>query len=319
MNNFLEIENEIKEINKNLKDKYDSFFKSSKEDFREDILKKIGEISKLEKLKEDQLKNFGIVVGVDGSVNKMGGNFPHYLELYRALAKPTKGEDIYLNRYYTPLTDSIEIDVEQSKRRQMLAAIEVDVAIQAIKEIKPRLLMMDGGLIRYKIDYKEGFEKLVDLCKEKDIILIGVLKELKTNVISRAIGVDESIFDRELLYGKLNIGDFILIDDAFNKKSGENEGELSSGFLRTSNSAMAIGIDILSEQKKYIKDAANLVYSLTPYNSRGVPLWLDIVDKEVRVTDQFMKSMLEEYMDRDIYERFFISERDRRSLWKLSV
>ena len=82
---------------------------------------------------------------------------------------------------------------------------------------------------------------------------------------------------------------------------------------------MAIGIDILSEQKKYIKDAANLVYSLTPYNSRGVPLWLDIVDKEVRVTDQFMKSMLEEYMDRDIYERFFISERDRRSLWKLSV
>jgi hypothetical protein len=230
------------------------------------------------------------------------------------LAKPTKGEDIYLNRYYSPLTDDTALAVEQSKRRQLLAGIEVDVAIDAIKKANPRMLMMDGGLIRYKIDNKEGFEKLVELCEEKNIILIGVLKELKTNVISRALEKDESVYDRELLYGKLNIGDFILIEDAFNKKSGENEGELSSGFLRTSNSAMAIGIDILSSQKSYIKDAANLVYTLTPYNSRGVPLWLDIVDREVRITDKFMESMLEEYMDRDIYERFFITERDRRSL-----
>lgn len=316
MNNFLEIENDIKELNANLKKKYDFFFKTNKLDFRENILAKIGEISRLKKLNEKELRDFGIVVGVDGSVNKVGGDFPHYIELYRALAKPTKGEDIYLNRYYSPLTDDTALAVEQSKRRQLLAGIEVDVAIDAIKKANPRMLMMDGGLIRYKIDYKEGFEKLVELCEEKNIILIGVLKELKTNVISRALEKDESVYDRELLYGKLNIGDFILIEDAFNKKSGENEGELSSGFLRTSNSAMAIGIDILSSQKSYIKDAANLVYTLTPYNSRGVPLWLDIVDREVRITDKFMESMLEEYMDRDIYERFFITERDRRSLWK---
>ena len=49
-------------------------------------------------------------------------------------------------------------------------------------------------------------------------------------------------------------------------------------------------------------------------SSRGVPLWLDIVDKDVKITDEILTTLLEEYLDRDVYERFFISERDKRSL-----
>ncbi|CDZ74631.1 NurA domain protein [Peptoniphilus sp. ING2-D1G] len=315
MNNIQEIEKEIKNLNAQLKKKYKDFFGMSRMRFKNEVLQKIGKNYKLEKLKESSLKKFGLVVGVDGSVNKVGGDFPHYVEIYQALAKPTKGQDLYENEIYTPLLGQIDEEGGGlSKREKLLAQIELQVAIDSIDFHKPDMLMMDGGLIRYKINDKDRYTELIEKCEDRDIILIGVLKELKTNVISRALEYENSIFDRELLYGKLELGDFIEIHDRFNKKSGENEGELTSGFLRTSNSAMAIGIDILQSQRQYLKDAAELVYTLTPYNSRGVPLWLDIVDKEVKITDLLIKSMLEEYLDRDIYERFFITERDRRGI-----
>ncbi|WP_138159361.1 DNA double-strand break repair nuclease NurA [Peptoniphilus catoniae] len=311
MNNLNVMENEIRQLNSKLKSKYNNFFSMDKDNFRENILNKIGKFSTLKKLEAEELKNLGPVVGVDGSVNRVGGDFPHYVEIYQALAKPTRGEDLYLNECYTPLIDADE-ENEGSKREKLLAQIELDAAIESVKKHKPGILMMDGGLIRYKINDKDRYLELIDTCEENGVILIGVLKELKTNVISRALGEDTSIFDRELLYGKLNMGDFVEIYDELNKKFKENDKELVSGFLRASNSALAIGIDILASQRSYIKDAAELVYTLTPYNSRGVPLWLDIVDKEVKITDLLIKSMLEEYLDRDIYERFFITERDRR-------
>ncbi len=315
MNNIQEMEREIKNLNDGLKNKYNDFFTMDKTEFKSEVLQKIGKNYKLKKLEKNSLKKFGLVVGVDGSVNKVGGDFPHYVEVYQALAKPTKGQDLYENEIYTPLMGKIGEEIgEQSKREKLLAQIELQAAIDSIDFHRPDMLMMDGGLIRYKINDRDRYMELIEKCEDSNIILIGVLKELKTNVISRALEYENSIFDRELLYGKLEIGDFIEIYDEFNKKSGENEGELTSGFLRTSNSAMAIGIDILQSQRQHLKDVAELVYTLTPYNSRGVPLWLDIVDKEVKITDVLIKSMLEEYLDRDIYERFFITERDRRGI-----
>jgi len=59
---------------------------------------------------------------------------------------------------------------------------------------------------------------------------------------------------------------------------------------------------------------AKLIVTLTPENSRGVPLFLDIVDKEVKITDDLIEALLERYLDRDIYERLFVSERDKRNL-----
>ncbi|MDO5041083.1 MAG: DNA double-strand break repair nuclease NurA [Peptoniphilus sp.] len=315
MNNIEEMGREIQNLNAGLRKKYSDFFNMSKAEFKDEILQKIGKNYKLKKLEENSLKKFGLVVGVDGSVNKVGGDFPHYVEIYQALAKPTKGQDLYENEIYTPLMNKIDEESrEQSKRERLLAQIELQVALDSIDFHRPNMLMMDGGLIRYKINDKDRYMELVEKCEDENIILIGVLKELKTNVISRALEYENLIFDRELLYGKLEIGDFIEIYDEFNKKSGENEGELTSGFLRTSNSAMAIGIDILQSQREQLKDVAELVYTLTPYNSRGVPLWIDIVDKEVKITDVLIKSMLQEHLDRDIYERFFITERDRRGI-----
>ncbi|MGO1581119.1 MAG: DNA double-strand break repair nuclease NurA [Peptoniphilaceae bacterium] len=319
MNDFNEMKEDIKELNYLLKNKYNKFFSMPRESFRVEVLNEIGKFSSLEKLSNKKLKEFGLVVGVDGSVNKVGGSYPHYIELYQALAKPTIGEDLFSNSYYSPMLSgntSEDEKLEINKREKLLASIELDVAIKSVKYHKPSILMMDGGLIRYKIHDQYNYEELISLCEKNSVVIVGVIKDLKTNVISRTLNEDLSLYDRELLYGKLNKGDFIEIKDEYNKKSEEKDSDegLVSAFLNTSSSAMAIGLDLIKSQREYIKDVANLVYTLTPNNSRGVPLWLDIVDNEVKITDLMIESMLEEYLDRDIYERFFVSERDRRGI-----
>ena len=84
--------------------------------------------------------------------------------------------------------------------------------------------------------------------------------------------------------------------------------------MRSSQSPTVIGMDIIDSQKPYLEEMSRLIFTLTPENSRGVPLWLDLVDKEVQISDAIMKNLLERYLDRDIYERFFVSERARRTL-----
>lgn len=301
---------QVQELNKQLKEKYDEFFSMNNETFRKDILSKIGSIKNMKKLEPNILKDLGIIVGVDGSVMKVGGADPHYVEVYQALAKPTKGKDIYSNQLYSPITDSLS-NGEGLKREVLLSQIEMDVAIDSAENEKPSILMMDGGLIRYKINDSKKFEELVEVCLENDVLLMGVIKDLKTDVISRTIGKN-SYYDRELIYGRLNRGEILVINDENNKKF--EEANLVSAFLRCSTDSMIIGLDILKEYRDKLELVADLVYTLTPEHSRGVPLWLDIVDSEVKITDELVKTLLEEYMDRDIYRRFFVSERDGRTL-----
>lgn len=153
-------------------------------------------------------------------------------------------------------------------------------------------------------------------CEEKGIILLGVIKDIKTTIIGDKLGeiypeFKINAYDRELLFGILDYGEVIIIDDKVNSKK---ESGYSSVFMRSSLSPAVIGMDIIDSQKPYLEEMSRLIFTLTPENSRGVPLWLDLVDKEVQISDAIMKNLLERYLDRDIYERFFISERARRTL-----
>lgn len=49
------------------------------------------------------------LVGVDGSVNTLGGAFPHYIDFLRAMAKPTRGESVVLQQIYSPLTEDVKL------------------------------------------------------------------------------------------------------------------------------------------------------------------------------------------------------------------
>ena len=172
-------------------------------------------------------------------------------------------------------------------------------------------------MIRYNIECNNEWIKLKDECEKRKIILIGVIKEIETSIIGNSmiknkILKDYEIFgDREMLYGLLEYKDMILIETNVGNK---NEAGLSSAFIRSSFSPTAIGLDILESQRDCIIDMGRLVVSLTAENSRGVPLWLDIVDKEVKISDKMMRGILETALDREILEKLFISERDKRWL-----
>lgn len=314
MINLQDLEGQLREVNKNLKDKYDFIFSLDNDTFRKELTENVGRLIEMEKFPKEKLSKYKRTVGVDGSNNRSGGAFPHFIEIFQGLAKSTDGNEVYKNKVYTPTLNDIYEDKNLSQK--YLSTIEIETALEYINKYDFDYLMMDGGFIRYKINCLDLFTELRETCEAKNIILFGVIKDLKTNVIARSLEIDESIYDREILFNRLKTGEAVLIRNEINKKfikDGLGEG-FSSAFMRTSKFPGAVGLDILDTQEKYLEEISNLIYTLTPMSSRGVPLWLDIVDKDVKITDEILTTLLEEYLDRDVYERFFISERDKRSL-----
>ncbi len=155
--------------------------------------------------------------------------------------------------------------------------------------------------------------------KKKGIILIGVIKDIKTNVIGEALKRDKSLeieeifYDRELLYGKLQYGEAIFIYEDISKKTKEGFYSL---FMRSSKAPTVIGMDILDSQKEYLEEMARLVLTLTPEDSRGVPLWIDIVDAEVKIPDKMIRGLLESYINREILEMFFLYLKEIKELYR---
>lgn len=323
------LKDEIQLVNKKISQKYKNILSIDRDNFRELINRQVGSIISMDKLSIDRLKEYeakGGIVGIDGSVNKKGGSYPHYIELFQAMAKSTiKSQEAIFKAYVlspvldqpsreeNPLEDVESILAEESKK--VLSRIEVEVALESIEKHKPYAIIMDGSLIRYYIYSKEEWLKLREKCEDKGIILVGVIEDIKTWMVGETLeenGFIENrkIYDKELLFGKLNMGEAIEIDDQVNTKG---ESGYSSMFMRTSLDPNIIGMDILDSQKEHIGEMANLVYTLTPENSRGIPLWLDLIDKEVKISDKLIESLMETYLDRDIYEKFFKAARTKRS------
>lgn len=315
------------DLNSSIKDRYKDVVNLNREDLRKFIAKDIGEIKLVQKTSAKDLEFYqskGGILGVDGSTNKLGGSYPHFVEAYQALGKSTihRDDPIIIADIFSPLSpDDSENPLEDDEkiiteqRNIRLSSLEVQAAIEGAKRFKPYAILMDGGLIRYNIYAYDKWMDLRQLCEEEGIILVGVIKDIKTFIIgNRLFNKDEeektAFYDRELLFGKLDYKEAIFIKDQVNKKDPQG---YSSIFLRSSLAPTVIGMDIIDSQKGSMEEMARLVLALTPENSRGVPLWLDIVDKEVKISDEIMKALVERYMDRDIYERFFISERDKRN------
>ncbi|EOD01066.1 DNA double-strand break repair nuclease NurA [Caldisalinibacter kiritimatiensis] len=338
---MLEISKELKdkiiELNDILNKNYKIIKDIKRKDKRNFVESNVGKIEKVNRLmskKLEQISNKGGIVGVDGSRNKLGGTYPHFVEVFQGLAKSTikKDNPIFEADFYTPICSEKEKDIlfhiskeNPSKeeissfiRNYKLAYIELEVAIKAVDQLQPYVIMMDGSLIRYKIECTEKWYDLRKKCEENNIILIGVIKDIKTSIIGDKL-IEEGVipanidylYDREILYGLLDYGEMIIIDE---DNLVEKKDDFNSCFIRTSKEPTVIGMDILNSQKDFIKEMADLVFTLTPEKSRGVPMWLDIVDNEVKISDNMMKGLLEKYLDRDILEKLFISERSKRTL-----
>ena len=83
-------------VNNSIKDKYHLVFEGDREKLRDFIGENVGTLEKIEALDKDDLaglENKGGICGVDGSSNRAGGNYPHYIEVYQTLAMTTSRND----------------------------------------------------------------------------------------------------------------------------------------------------------------------------------------------------------------------------------
>lgn len=317
---------ELKEIREKLVDvdkKFRGIYeKINNEDIRKSIFDMLGYPQGLKRLSDRELdeKTGGRgVIGVDGSINNYGGIYPHYIALVQALAKSTlrEDEDIRIQDVYVPKFEEEDGQAEdEQKRRAKMSSLELLAASRAMDSMSSYIILMDGSLIHYRIDCPDEWKKFKDKAIEKNKIIIGVTEEVKTKDIGKMLKTnlnqeEEVLYDRELLFGILKEGEFIEFNDE-GKKTKKAESGIKSCLARFSEDPQIVGLDFLEEQYDTAVDFCHLIYTLTPKKGRGIPLWLDIVDKEVKITDDMVKGLIESTISKDMREIFLNPKRNKR-------
>lgn len=296
----MEIEEIFKSFNDRLLDKH----KRLKTEVTKEKLSALGEFFMSRHLTDEEMESFlpkGIAA-VDGSNNSYGGADPNIIHFLRACYIPDmKREMVEEVRILSPL-----VDVEVSPKSE-LSKLEVIAAKKGLEKYDSKALLMDGGLIRYIADAEDEYNELLQLVKERDTLFMGVIEDMKSRSVAKKLGIDG--FDRELFFGKLAPGEAFFLYDEFNLKK---ESAISTIYLRPGNDPMAISIDFPSVSVDKRELITNLVRTLTPDMSRGIPFILDIVDKYAKVTDKDMQYFIKKYISEDVKRLYLDEARQKR-------
>jgi hypothetical protein len=290
----------------------------------------VGEIRRLRKLSRPELAEIlagGTLVGVDGSINRFGGNFPHYIALLRAMAKPTRGVPIVEKDVHVPLLQpEIPVEADETVRQAKMAALEIRAATLGLERFAPRILLLDGPLVRFYMRSRESFTILARKSLVRESILLGIIENIESRVISSILDASAPPgwahqFDRDLLYDTLDPGEVLVVRQSakvsFQPEAGAMEaadGEvipIFTFFARLSEAPDVIGIDLLAEQVDRVIPLLDYLYSLTPARGRGIPIWLDVVDKEVRLTDTEIATYIS-LLPAGLRRRLLSSKREER-------
>ncbi|SFJ35079.1 NurA domain-containing protein [Thermoflavimicrobium dichotomicum] len=310
-----ELKRKLKKVNESLRKIY-PISNLDQTEIRE-RLSRYGKFYKIEKWKDDQLKDWlssKTLVGVDGSVNSTKGMQTRTLSVFQALAKGTRGEEKWAADVFTPLLAPDEEEEEgqaareAKERGKLLSGLELEVARFAIEHWHPKVVLMDGSLLHFYIDHLEAWMQVVEVAEKTGTLLVGVAEEIGTRSLVKEVFPElKNWSDRDLLYGVLQVG------EAFEWEDWSPTGsQMWKMVLRSSRSPQPIGIDGLESQREYRHDLVRLIYTLTPEQGRGVPFWLDIVDNQVRVTDPLVETMVEQYIDPDLRHRLLVPKRTER-------
>ncbi|MDY7220553.1 DNA double-strand break repair nuclease NurA [Halalkalibacterium halodurans] len=249
---------------------------------------------------------------VDGSVNQTKGSPPHVLYLFQALAKTLQGVETKKTDVYSPLLDSPEDETEPLKwRAHILSKLELKAALDLMDQAELAILMMDGALYHYRIDAPEEWEVLRNRALERGTLLVGVSEEITTRNIGSlspftTMFKHQTVYDRDLLFGVLHKRESLYIE-SIQQKAG-----LRSVWMRASSSPAITGFDMLEEQAEEMNDVADFLATMTPEDGRGIPLFLDIVDREVRLSDKLVEAMVDQYLETELKERYFSQKREER-------
>lgn len=311
---YPELVEKIKNVNDVLKDTYNRSTEG-KMIIRQKLEAVGADCRKLNRVSTDSLKtwlNGKEIAAVDGSVNQTKGEPPHILYLFQAIAKTTTGFSCHTSDVYTPLLEK-ENEEESSThwRSYMLAKLELEAAYQLLEQKSLKLLIMDGALYHYRIDAPDEWERLRKKALENEVLLVGVSEEITTeNLVTleafHSYKKQPYTYDRDLLFGVLQQ------DELLHVKAVQHKAGLQSVWARLSSDPAIIGFDLLEEQASFKEEIGNVLLTLTPKDGRGIPLWLDMIDREIRVTDKLVDALVEQYIDPELKHRFFIQKRNNR-------
>lgn len=321
----------LSQLNEQLLDKYQGQDNLSPSKLRTLLVKEgKGEFRHLKKLGEKEIKDYSkglSILGVDGSVNTVGSTFPHYLTLFQALAKSSKKEEGFVleKDVHTPLiSQERQKMVAQAKEEELplgmiqeqikntrLAKLELEVARKALDKFQPALIIFDGPLWRYQKKAPELWLEFVELILAKGVLLAGVVEEVSSNLLAQMLADHlpegmQDMFDRELLFGLLAKG------EALEFQGRELKEGFLTCFLRPSSDPAVVAFDFLAQQGKELRPLVDFLFTLTPAEGRGVPLWLDIVDKEVRITKQLMDGLLNSTLAPQLKNKLLLPKRLNR-------
>ncbi|WP_332697215.1 DNA double-strand break repair nuclease NurA [Halalkalibacter lacteus] len=310
-----ELVNEIKKVNKNLQKIY-QHSSDNKTIIRQKLHESRAEIRHISRLSTEALSNWlndKELAAVDGSVNQTKGDSPHILYLFQALAKTTKGYQCQATDIFSPLLHGK--DEEEGNRinirSHILSKLELTVATKLIDERSLQVLLMDGALYHYRIDAPDEWELLRKKAIESNVLLVGVSEEITTeNLVKlepfQSYQQRPHAYDRDLLFGVLRQEEMVFIEDI------QSKAGLQSVWMRLTSDPAITGFDVLLEQAAFKEEIASVLLTLTPRDGRGIPLWLDHVDREVRVTDKLVEVLVEQYIDPEMRKMFFEKKRISR-------
>ncbi len=267
------------------------------------------------------------LVAVDGSRADYGGLYPYNVCAIQVLARASTDNDpdrLAEAAVYCPLDPNLYAEISESAARnrveegeayrrlmgEKMAHMEIKLAFKALQIIKPYMLMLDGGFLLF--DRFPEWNELVAQAINLDCILVGVIEEVATSELCSLTGLEVPeirIYDREFLFGLLKPGEMAVV-------GGEKaiKRDYYTVFARMGSTPQAVACDFLPGQEEHLLPAMNLIYSLTPPQGRGIPAWLDLVDREVRLNKKSMESLVMNGLDPAVRERFFKSNRERRGL-----
>lgn len=267
------------------------------------------------------------LAGVDGSFVTYGASYPYVVVLFRALARttaPCGGNRIWRESIFSPLLPRFQEKLSERLEQRMtpeavlahlrwelLAELEAEVAEQALEDENPRLLLLDGGFARLEKHAPEIWERVRKVALNQDTVVLGVTEEIATCSLAQTLlgrrGFPGDLADREVLFGLLEPGEVY-----------QREGELFRGrgrvYVRFARHPQVVAVDYLVEQQDELLKALNFLSTITPQHGRGFPLWLDVVDAEVRLTREQVEALLAAYLDPALTEVFLRPLRESREL-----
>lgn len=322
-----DIRQQLKEVSQRIKEGMADTRRGTQEERRQ-ALGQIGTFRELTRLtSQDEVRAITggrAIFATDGSINTWppAGQWPHQLFILRALSTDprTVRHDVERKRVYTPLIDYLFSEGEtpeqirfRAKRdtERILAALEVETAIEALLRHAPFMMWMDGPLVRLEMQARQRFAQLRELATAHQILLVGVIENIDSSSIDYLFGDGAPRWmrgkkDRDILWDTLRVGEVFQLHapaKGLPRDEEEKGAPIRTWFLRCTYAKGAIGLDLLEEQvtlaEKY--RLADLVYSLSEPAGRGIPAIMDYVDSRVRISHAEMQLYLNE-LDPEIVE-----------------